>query len=283
MKNDLETLAILSRRLGSDPALAQGGGGNTSLKTADRMWIKASGLCLADVTAQKGFVAVKDAALRDEIADAQTEEDYIALLEKHQIGQRGRPSIETGFHAFLGAAVLHSHSVWANLLCCAEEGPTRLRAICPSALWVSYASPGLPLVKTLRAVLPEEKKETLVLFLENHGLIVSAPTLEEAWQRHQAIDAQIRDAFSLPDNAFETFFGHADADVAHLLFPDQVVYLSQTALAQTPAGRQVQKAYSFIRQMIERCGLTPHYLPREAAEALLAMESEKYRQKMSKK
>jgi len=47
-----------------------------------------------------------------------------------------RPSVEVGFHSFLSRCVIHTHSVYANLLCCSEEG----RGIADEILHLSGAS-----------------------------------------------------------------------------------------------------------------------------------------------
>ena len=53
----LTDLIRISNLVGKDPALVQGGGGNTSVKTADGkyMFIKASGTALKDMNATQGW------------------------------------------------------------------------------------------------------------------------------------------------------------------------------------------------------------------------------------
>src|SRR3569832_630965 len=45
---ELAALRALSAAIGADPHLTQAAGGNTSLKTGDTLWIKASGTWLKD-------------------------------------------------------------------------------------------------------------------------------------------------------------------------------------------------------------------------------------------
>ena len=54
MKQDLKDLIDVSRYYGSDNRAVIAGGGNTSLKTADRLWVKASGYALATID-EDGF------------------------------------------------------------------------------------------------------------------------------------------------------------------------------------------------------------------------------------
>ena len=54
----LAELAAFSAELGSDPEQVQAAGGNTSLKEGGRLWVKASGLWLADALTRDIFVPV---------------------------------------------------------------------------------------------------------------------------------------------------------------------------------------------------------------------------------
>ena len=59
--SEIEKLVEVSREYGSDDKYVIAGGGNTSFKTADKLWVKASGHALATIT-EEGF-AVLDRAL----------------------------------------------------------------------------------------------------------------------------------------------------------------------------------------------------------------------------
>ena len=62
--HDLPALAAASARIGADPLLIQGPGGNTSIKDGGVMWIKASGTNLADALTRDVFVPCDLAAMR---------------------------------------------------------------------------------------------------------------------------------------------------------------------------------------------------------------------------
>ncbi|MHC4326164.1 MAG: hypothetical protein ACYSUX_17985 [Planctomycetota bacterium] len=57
MDKALAELIKISNETGIDPTLVQGGGGNTSVKTADGkyMYIKASGTALKDMNQKQGW------------------------------------------------------------------------------------------------------------------------------------------------------------------------------------------------------------------------------------
>ena len=55
--SEIEKLVEVSRKYGSDDRYVIAGGGNTSFKTAERLWVKASGHALATID-EDGFEVV---------------------------------------------------------------------------------------------------------------------------------------------------------------------------------------------------------------------------------
>ena len=55
--SELDVISKLSRFYGSDPSIVLAGGGNTSCKVGERLFVKASGTSLATMTPD-GFVAM---------------------------------------------------------------------------------------------------------------------------------------------------------------------------------------------------------------------------------
>jgi len=239
---DLLTPAFraLSARLGQDPLQVQGPGGNTSIKSGDVMWIKASGTELADAETTNIFVAVDRTAAgaeaREQAGDGScktTGLDPAVTL---------RPSIETTFHAALDwAIVAHTHSVATITHAISPEGRNALDEKLAGLPFVRvpYAKPGLPLT---REILARIAPDTQVIVLQNHGLICCGDTVE-------AVDALIRDVetrLALPaastthdtppspsDDGF-TWSDHswlgqnnraADLATGGTLYPDHVVFL----------------------------------------------------------
>lgn len=178
------TFRAFSARLGQDPLQVQGPGGNTSIKSDDVMWIKASGTELADAEKTNIFVAVdRNAAVaeaREQAGDGScktTGLDPAVTL---------RPSIETTFHAALDwAVVAHTHSVATITHVISPEGRNTLDEKLTGLPFVRvpYAKPGLPLT---REILSRIQPDTQVIVLQNHGLICCGDSVE-------AVDALIRD------------------------------------------------------------------------------------------
>lgn len=242
-------LAEVSARLGADPLLIQGAGGNTSIKDGDTLWVKASGLWLRDALSRPMFAPVNLAEVRRRVAAHDA--DPVGPALRADIAPAGlRPSIETTLHALMPhAVVLHVHAVDAIAWAVLPGAPELLRA--PLAgerwAWVPYARPGLPLTRAVAAITVQAEVDVLVL--ANHGLVVGGATVDEAQARltrvvkalrRPARQARAADLETLADLAWDTGWClptharcHAIAiDPALLaqarqgvLYPDHVVFL----------------------------------------------------------
>lgn len=198
----LSQLIEVSRAAGANPAWVQAGGGNTSAKSADgrTMAVKASGTALALMSETAGWVELDLARLlaifdRADLAGMKTPAREAAVVEHlaaAAIGRApGRPSVESALHAVLGRVVIHTHPVAVNALTCGP-GQSALaemaRANEPPPLWVPYTDPGYKLAGAVRAAAEAYAKKhgarPAVLFLENHGIFVSAETAKEALALH---------------------------------------------------------------------------------------------------
>ncbi|RVD16387.1 class II aldolase/adducin family protein [Mesorhizobium sp. M4B.F.Ca.ET.017.02.2.1] len=178
---ELQALRVLSASVGADPLLVQGAGGNTSLKQAGVLWIKASGTWLmnaatADIMVPVELSPLLDAVARKDPAAEKTAAFTLAELNPHQL----RPSIETTVHALLPQkVVVHVHCVETIAIAVQTNAEALLEERLRGLDWafVPYRRPGLPLAQGIAERL---KPRTDVLVLGNHGLVVAADTVAEA-------------------------------------------------------------------------------------------------------
>jgi rhamnose utilization protein RhaD (predicted bifunctional aldolase and dehydrogenase) len=179
--SELQTLRVLSASVGADPLLVQGAGGNTSVKQAGVLWIKASGTWLMNALAGDIMVPVSLAPLLDALArhsPAAEKADQFTLAELNP--HRLRPSIETTVHALLRQRiVVHVHCVETIAIAVQANAETLLEERLRGLDWafVPYRRPGLPLAQ---AIAERLKPQTNVLVLGNHGLVVAADTVADA-------------------------------------------------------------------------------------------------------
>jgi len=179
----LEELVVLSREFGTTDYV-RGGGGNTSVKTVETLWVKPSGTTLAGMTAET-FVVMNRAAMQRlyaiEIpADAQAREALVKDVMAAAVapGGSGRPSVEAPLHELLsGAFVVHTHPALVNGMTCSKRGAETCARLFPDALWIPYIDPGYTLCmdvrKRVRDFVAKRGRAPTLLFLENHGVFVT--------------------------------------------------------------------------------------------------------------
>ena len=188
----LKEIARISREFGSDERYVLAGGGNTSFKDAESLFIKASGYALA-VIEEDGFVRMEREKLQriwttEYPSDvAQRESKALAdLMAARAAGEENkRPSVETLLHeAMPQKFVVHTHPSLVNGLTCSREGAAASsRLFADSAIWIPLVNPGYILAATVRDEL--RKYASTVggspdfILLQNHGVFVAADTTDE--------------------------------------------------------------------------------------------------------
>ncbi len=201
----LEKLVEMSNRYGSNPEYVLAGGGNTSYKEDEVMYIKGSGSSLATIK-EDGFVSMDRAKLTAMISanyptgDKEREAAALADLMDARLPGNGskRPSVETPLHnMFPFSYVLHVHPALVNGVTCSINGyEDAKRLLQDDFVWVPLTRPGYALSKECSDRLTAHKattgKDVQVLLLQNHGIFVAANTVEEI----DAIMKRVMAAFS---------------------------------------------------------------------------------------
>jgi rhamnose utilization protein RhaD (predicted bifunctional aldolase and dehydrogenase) len=187
----LKQLIEISRYYGDNSAYVIAGGGNTSYKDSETLWVKASGIPLAGI-GEDGFVSLSRAKLAliesatfSEVS-AEREEEVKALMTEAVISPLNlRPSVETSLHNLIPYSyVVHTHPTLVNGLMCATDGMAEVEKRFGSrALMMPYTDPGYILFKKLQARIAkysvDHGEKPQIIFLQNHGVFVGANTLEE--------------------------------------------------------------------------------------------------------
>jgi NAD(P)-dependent dehydrogenase (short-subunit alcohol dehydrogenase family)/rhamnose utilization protein RhaD (predicted bifunctional aldolase and dehydrogenase) len=198
----LEQLVELSRRYGADPDMVIAGGGNTSFKTSDRLWVKASGRPLATITAE-GFAEMDRALLapmgnKTYSADPATREEEVKRdLAAANLTPCRRPSVETSMHdAITWPFVVHLHPTLVSALMSSQRAEELTREIFgPRALYITYADPGYVLFKKVDDGIAAYKEahgvEPHIIMLQNHGIFVGGDTPEDISRIYDEVLAAI--------------------------------------------------------------------------------------------
>ena len=160
-----------------DRMLVQAAGGNVSWKSANKLWIKASGTWLEDAEKNDIFVPVDLNKINSSIKKG----DY-SVQPKALDGYKLRPSIETLLHALMPHKfVVHLHPVAAVAHLVRSNCETTIHAaISDNIKWelVNYFKPGAELAQAVFLKL-QDNKNIQVIFLKNHGVIIGGETLIE--------------------------------------------------------------------------------------------------------
>jgi len=204
----LKDLIHISHYAGCRFDLTQVNGGNSSVKIENFLYIKSSGCYLSDLTESYGIAKVKLKPLQkllqhpEKLNDSQIKNAIYA----HTVGAN-RPSIETGMHVRLGTFVLHTHPLAVNALSCHKDWQKLIAQLFPEAICIAYTTPGAALAiavaQKLHAV-QANPKQTLILFLQNHGLVVSAMDAATVINKTEQITTKIEQTLNLDFTQYQT-------------------------------------------------------------------------------
>jgi ribulose-5-phosphate 4-epimerase/fuculose-1-phosphate aldolase len=330
-KKELDIFIRMSLEIGSHPEYVQGGGGNTSYKLDEKlMAVKASGFRLDKMTSGQGFVILdygKIAAYYNGPGVGNvsgSEEESSSLIRGSIVPFEGlmpsRPSVEAGFHSLLEKAVIHSHSVYANILCCCEEGRDIMKEIfgrgSSQAVYIPYADPGFILTVSIKKAVSDMKPS--LIFMENHGLIASGENADKCLELHTYANNRIKEYLNIhetyPEIALDknetgyigrtgyikefTRENRLDRDFleSNVLYPDQIVYLNNNSMDMRPDGiyyasgegesytsEETMLAYIYVIDMIKKKGLTLRTMPDAGVRFIKNWESERYRRQIAEK
>lgn len=189
MEKGIDNLIAISRKYGADARFVIAGGGNTSYKNAEKLWVKASGYALATIT-EEGFAVLDRSVLntmgtKEYSSDPSEREAQVKNDLAHAcLTKERRPSVETSLHNCIGFAyVVHLHPTLVNALMCASSAARTCAELFPEALYIEYTDPGYTLFKKvydrIEACKAATGREPQVIFLQNHGIFVGADSTEE--------------------------------------------------------------------------------------------------------
>lgn len=276
---ELKELEFISTVVGNRIDYVQGGGGNTSVKLNDElMAVKASGFKLSQITSTEGYVVINYKNIKSyyENVDLSLDKDYekesVDYAKSNVVPMEGlktlRPSVEAGFHSILKKYVIHTHPVYANIICCSKTGSELAQKIFAGKdfayLWIPYINPGFCLTLKIKegidGCMAQYNKFPEVIFMENHGIIVTSDDVEKAVQLHDLVNNLIKaevgitgeypeiNLEKLDDNSFKSNTAFIAQEFKNdnismdffeqkSLYPDQLVYLNSSISVDGPENK----------------------------------------------
>ena len=206
MKTEITELIEISKYYGSNKDFVIAGGGNTSFKDNETIWIKASGHALAELN-EEGLVALNRQKLHA-ISSAIYSEDPVTREEQVKTdlfrsildsGKNLRPSVETSLHEIIQYKfIVHLHPTLINGILCSRNAKSLTQKLfSESVLFVPYTDPGYTLFKKLESEITAYRAkfshDPQIIFLENHGSFVGADTTEEIKKIYEDIIRKIKE------------------------------------------------------------------------------------------
>ncbi len=188
---ELQNLIKISKYAGERFDLVQAGGGNSSVKLKNnQMLIKASGYLLSDISLNSGYSKVltkkisniiHNKSITNELNKRKKEMLTKKLVEAATIDKTHRPSIETLLHSAMYKYTLHTHPIVVNIVVVKKKWKEILKSIFKNEdiALVSYKTPGIDLALELNKVLSTFKVIPKIIFLQNHGLIITSNNIND--------------------------------------------------------------------------------------------------------
>ncbi len=218
--SDLDQLIKISHFFGENPDFILAGGGNTSVKTNDILYIKPSGTTLAAIK-KEDFIAIDRKKLRKIlekkydpdpfIREEQVKQDLLESRLDYKPNSLGpRPSVETGLHGIIDYKfVVHTHPNLINGVTCGKNGEKIADELFgDDYLWINSTDPGYTLTKALMKKLQNCKKDKVpkIILLQNHGLFVSGDTVEDIINNTQNIMSKVNNYIKKNSSRVQSVF-----------------------------------------------------------------------------
>lgn len=219
MDQNLKELIEVSQAYGKDKTFVIAGGGNTSFKDNDHIWVKASGVALETID-EHGFVCLSRAKLKIVSSQiysqdsTQREAEVKADLANAIVSEgNNRPSVETSMHEIIDYQfVVHTHPTKVNAVMCSNNAESVCRELFgEQSLFIPYTDPGYILFKKVETEIvrftAKYGNAPQIIFLENHGVFVAANSFSEIADLYSSIIEKIDHKISeaLPSDDSKSF------------------------------------------------------------------------------
>ncbi|MBP5612504.1 MAG: class II aldolase/adducin family protein, partial [Bacteroidales bacterium] len=159
---EIQDLIQISQFYGKNKDFVIAGGGNTSYKNDQYLWVKASGTTLGAIT-EDGFAVLDRSRLNlistkqySNNSDQREQEVKTDLLRASAYPEKLlRPSVETSMHNFINYRfVVHTHPTVINALLCSQQSAQKVQELFgDEAVFIPYTDPGYVLSKKVETEL----------------------------------------------------------------------------------------------------------------------------------
>ena len=236
--DEIKSLVNISKYAGERFDLVQAGGGNSSVKLDNgEMIIKASGFLLSDVKQDSGYSRVFTKQIADILQnnkilnsnDKRHRESLTTkLVQSATIDKNNRPSIETLLHSSLLKYTLHTHPIVVNMIVIQKNAKVILQSIFPDMqiVFVEYQTPGIELALKLDNELKKLENIPNIIFLQNHGLIVTSSNEDDIYKLNEYVLDKIEKYLKINISRYKTT-NKITSLLNNIELNDNISYLSE--------------------------------------------------------
>jgi rhamnose utilization protein RhaD (predicted bifunctional aldolase and dehydrogenase) len=277
--DDLEMRVYTSNLLGADQDLVLHGGGNTSVKIDDTLYVKGSGWDLATIK-KEGFAPVDLAVLQKMATLPHLSDSDMVAQQKAAMRDKNapNPSVEAILHAIIPYKFVdHTHADAVVTISNSTQGEKYIQELYNDFLIVPYIMPGFILAKKVYELTKEgfEWEKCKGIILHNHGIFTFDNDGKKSYDK--MIEAvQIAQDFldnntSLPQEA-KTPTQHYDIEKLQTLLETKkghsvVMHIDQSSLALHYASQQP------LHTKVTRGVLTPEHIIRTKRTPLVLVDN----------
>ena len=213
MEQGIRDLIELSQFYGKQKDYLLAGGGNTSFKNDQYLWVKASGFSLATIT-EDGFAKLDRSLLAgistkkypDEALKREDEIIKDLVKSRFEPGKGQRPSVETSLHNLIGfSLVVHTHFTKVNGLMCSNQAKEKtFELFGDEVIYIGYVDPGYILFKEVEKAIGryrlQKGYEPAIIFLQNHGVFVGGNSIEDIHKTYNFIEEKLDQVYGVKPN-----------------------------------------------------------------------------------
>lgn len=221
INKEIYNLKMISRFCGERFDLVQAGGGNTSVKINNNMFIKASGFNLADITKNTGYVCINNKELLNDISN-----NTVKKITEYNMYGKLRGSIETFMHSILKKYTVHLHPIQVNKILVMINSEKIINTIFPESLFIEYITPGIKVHNEIKKKYNNEE----IIFLDNHGVIITSDVFDNIKKQLDYIINKCEEYLSIDYSKYKLtnkiskyVFDHCKIDVISYLCQDIII------------------------------------------------------------
>lgn len=272
----LDFRVYTSNLLGANDELVLHGGGNTSVKIDDILYVKGSGWDLSNI-AREGFAPVKlDALLEMAKLEKLSDSDMVKMQRAAMTDKEApNPSVEAILHALIPYKFVdHTHADAVVTISNSVNGKEYIKELYPNFLVVDYVMPGFVLAHKIYEMTDGLEWNTIEgIILHNHGIFTFDDDAKKSYDK--MIAAVTKAEEFLDENAeleIQRSYEHSGCDIAKITktFAKYKGYEVHININQSPLASYYASQPN-LKEFASRGVLTPEHIIR-TKRAPLVME-----------